>query len=224
MGSKPEGGRTAMPDLNTPRDLAVSRAALLPDDPGVSAALRLHRERNGLAGAMRSLMRRYAAEVRAFLRSRTSSRYSMEEVYSAFSEDVWKGLPQVRSEAPARSWIYVVARNALSRHVRSKRRFRDRYTFSGVDNAVAELRQSLVAREGQLAQLAPLLTSLNEADRLLLERRLIQARAWRDIALETARAAGDTSEAAVTRESARLRKRYQLLIESLRKQLGAPPE
>jgi len=170
---------------------------------------------------MRVLLSRYAAEVRSFLRSRTSSRYSMEEVYSAFSEDVWKGLPQLRSDGHVRSWIYVIARHALSRHVKLKRRWRNRHTFSGVDTAHADLRQSYATREGNQSQLAPLLSDLSEADRMLLERRLVQAMAWRDIALESARAAGNTSEAFVTRESARLRKRYQLLIEALRKQADA---
>lgn len=188
---------------------------------GASTALAMASERTGLAQAMRALMRRYATEVRAFLRSRTSSRYSMEEVYSAFSEDVWKGLPQLRSDGHVRSWVYVIARNALSRHVRRKRRWRNWHTFSGFETAQTEPRQSYATREGNLAQLAPLLCDLNDADRRLLEQRLVQAMPWRDIALESARAAGDTSDAFVTRESARLRKRYQLLIEALRKQADA---
>ena len=190
------------------------------DPGGRGAALSVQPARANLAQALRLLLGRYASEVRAFLRARTSSRHSMEEVYSAFSEDVWKGLPQVRSGRPARAWIYVVARNALSRHVRSKRRFRERYTFSGLETATAELRHSLVTREGQRAQLEPLLSALSADDRLLLERRHVQCLAWREIALESARAAGDTSESFVVRESARLRKRYQLLIESLRAQAG----
>lgn len=209
------------PQLDAARSSVTGRTAVPPRGSVAKAALALHPERAGLAHSMRLLMRRYAAEVRAFLRTRTSSRYSMEEVYSSFSEDVWKGLPQLRSDGHVRSWIYVIARNALSRHVRLKRRWRTRHTFSGVDSAQAELRQSYASREGNLAQLAPLLSDLNEADRLLLERRLVQSMAWRDIALESARAAGDMSESFVTRESARLRKRFQLLLEALRKQADA---
>lgn len=165
------------------------------------------------------LVRRYAAEIRAFFRSRTASRHSMEEVYSVFTEDVWKGLPQLRSDKHVRTWLYVVARNALSRHARFKRRWRLRYTFSGVESARTlpnELRQSYGTREGQLAKLTPLLSELSAPDRQLLEQRLEKALPWREIALQSARAAGDTSEAFVTRESARLRKRYQLLLDTLR--------
>lgn len=186
-----------------------------------NSAIVVHSEPTGLARSLHLLIRRYAAEVRAFLRSRTSSRHSMEEVYSAFSEDVVKGLPQLRSEKHMRTWLYVVARNALSRHARYKKRWRLRHTFSGLETAPAELRQSYGTREGNLAQLAPLLSELSEADRQLLDQRLAKSMAWRDIALASARAAGDTSEAFVTRESARLRKRYQLLLVTLRQRAGA---
>lgn len=169
-----------------------------------------------LTRSLHALIRRYAAEMRAFLRSRTASRQSMEEVYAVFTEDVWKGLPSVRSDKHMRSWLYVVARNALSRHVRFKRRWRLRHTFSGLDSLPAEVRQSYGTRQGNLAQLTPLLAELNAADRALLDQRLVKSLAWREIALESARAAGDTSEEFVTRESARLRKRYQLLLLSLR--------
>jgi RNA polymerase sigma-70 factor, ECF subfamily len=162
------------------------------------------------------LIRRYAAEMRAFLRSRTASRHSMEDVYAVFTEDVWKGLPQLRSEKHMRSWLYVVARNALSRHIRFKQRWRQRHTFSGLETLPAEARQSYGTRQGNLAQLAPLLAELNEPDRQLLDQRLIKALPWREIAMQSARAAGDASEESVTRESARLRKRYQLLLLSLR--------
>jgi len=181
-----------------------------------NSAIVVHREQASLARSLHLLIRRYAMEVRAFLRSRTGSRHSMEEVYSVFSEDVWKGLPQLRSEKYTRTWLYVVARNALSRHARYKKRWRLRHTFSGLESAPAELRQSYGTREGNLAQLTPLLSELNEADRQLLDQRLVKSLAWRDIALASGRTAGDTSEAYVTRESARLRKRYQLLLVTLR--------
>ena len=181
-----------------------------------NSAIVVQREHASLARSLHLLIRRYAAEVRAFLRSRTGSRHSMEDVYSAFSEDVWKGLPKLRSDKHLRTWLYVVARNALSRHARYKQRWRLRHTSSGLETAPAELRQSYGTREGNIAQLSPLLAELSEADRQLLDQRLVKSMAWRDIALASARAAGDTTEACVTRESARLRKRYQLLVLSLR--------
>jgi len=185
-----------------------------PVAPG--SAMVVQNEPPNLARSVHTLIRRYAAEMRSFLRSRTASRQSMEEVYAVFTEDVWKGLPQLRSEKHVRSWLYVVARNALSRHVRFKRRWRLRHTFSGLDSLPAEVRQSYGTRQGNIAQLTPLLAELSPADRELLDQRLVKALPWRDIALQSAHVAGDTSEAFLTRESARLRKRYQLLLLSLR--------
>jgi RNA polymerase sigma factor (sigma-70 family) len=187
-----------------------------PVAPG-SAIVAQH-EPSALARSLHLLIRRYAAEMRAFFRSRTASRQSMEEVYAVFTEDVWKGLPQLRSDKHVRSWLYVVARNALSRHVRFKRRWRLRHTGSGLDSLPAEVRQSYGTRQTNLAQLTPLLAELSPADRELLEQRLVKAMPWREIALQSARDTGttDTSEAFVTRESARLRKRYQLLLLSMR--------
>lgn len=179
------------------------------------SAIRVQHEPSNLTRSLHLLIRRYAAEMRSFLRSRTGSRQSMEEVYAVFTEDVWKGLPQLRSDKHMRSWLYVLARNALSRHVRFKRRWRLRHTFSGLDSLPAEARQSYGTRQGNLAQLTPLLADLGPADRELLEQRLIKALPWREIALQSA-PAGDSSEAFLTRESARLRKRYQLLLLSLR--------
>lgn len=186
------------------------------DQKAQGRAIVVQQEPPNLARTLQLLVRRYAAEMRAFLRSRTASRHSMEDVYSIFTEDVWKGLPQVRSDKHLRSWLYVVARNALSRHVRGKQRWRLRHTFSGLDAVPAELRKSMDVREKNLAKLNPLLSELSAADRRLLEQRLEKDLPWRDIALQSAREQGDISEAFVTRESARLRKRFQLLVETLR--------
>jgi RNA polymerase sigma-70 factor, ECF subfamily len=194
----------------------MTKEKQMTDQKAQGSAIVVQQEPTNLARTLQLLVRRYAAEMRSFLRSRTASRHSMEDVYSVFTEDVWKGLPQVRSDKHLRSWLYVVARNALSRHVRVKQRWRLRHTFSGLDTVPAELRQSYGTREKNLAKLNPLLSELSDADRRLLDQRLAKGLPWRDIALQAAREAGDPSEAFVTRESARLRKRYQLLLETLR--------
>jgi RNA polymerase sigma-70 factor, ECF subfamily len=164
----------------------------------------------------KSILSRYASEVRSFLRSRTTSRVSMEEVFSVFSEDLWKGLPGVRADGQVRSWIYVVARNALARHLRSKQRWRSRHVTAELDELQAE-RRSLVTQLGDLAELQPLLAAVPAVDRLLLEQRLVLSMPWRDIAL----ARGLRGEVEIAREAARLRKRFQLLLRSLRQRAVA---
>lgn len=189
------------------------RMALVPDAPGQPLQLASPPARAGFAARAGAIFQRYGREVRAFLSVRTSSRASMEEVYSAFSEDVWKGLPQLRAHGQLRGWLYVVARNALARHVRAKLRWRSRHVAAELDELQAEPRRSLATRLGERDRLEELLAQLEPEDRFLLEQRSLFAKPWRDIAALRCKQA-DARE--LERESARLRKRYQLLLQRLR--------
>lgn len=177
----------------------------------------VHCERASFVNATNLILDHYGPELRAFLSSRTNNRMSMEEVYSVVSEDVWKGLPRFRFQGQVRSWIYVLARNALSRHFKRRQRWRSRHVAAELDEYQAEERLSVAGQLDRSTELAPLLSELPEADRHLLECRLVHAMPWRDIALQ----AGKTSDAEITRESARLRKRYQILVQGLRERAAA---
>jgi DNA-directed RNA polymerase specialized sigma24 family protein len=201
---------------DTLRDVGGGRFALPPDPPSSDASTSLQCEHASFTDAMLQILRRYTAEVRAFLRARTNSRASMDEVFAVFSEDVWRGLPRLRVQGQLRSWIYVIARNALTRHVRFKQRWRSRYVFAEPDDLHVETRRSLSTQLGNHAQLELVLAALAESDRRLLEQRLVLSMPWRDIAIEQARLRGLTSDADIAKESARLRKRFQLLLQDLR--------
>jgi RNA polymerase sigma factor (sigma-70 family) len=202
-------------ELAQPRPEGEGRVALVPDAPSERAVLALHREPVSFAQHVGTILRRYGGEVRAFLGARTSSRASMDEVYSAFSEDVWKGLPQVRAQDHVRGWLYVVARNALARHLRSKLRWRSRHVTAELDELQVEARRSLATHLGQRDRLEEVLAQLDPEDRRLLELRSMLAMPWREIAAQRA----DAED--VERESARLRKRYQLLLQRLRDGLAS---
>jgi RNA polymerase sigma-70 factor, ECF subfamily len=207
----------------TPEPLAAahesgaSRQALLPSAPDKDAQIGVHCERASFAHATSLILDEYGSELRAFLSSRTSNRMSMEEVYSVFSEDVWRGLPNFRFEGRVRSWIYAVARNALARHRKRKQRWHSRHVAAEPDEYHAAERASLPTQLDHCAELQPLLSELPADDRQLLEQRLVRAMPWREIA----RSRGKTSEAELARESARLRKRYQLVVQSLRRRASA---
>jgi len=177
-------------------------------------------ERANFADATNLILHLYSDEVRGFLRARTHNRASMEEVYSVFSEDVWKGLPKTRFHGQVRGWVYALARNALARHARFKARWRSRHAAAEIDELGSELRQSFTPQRGDLSRCEPLLAGLSAADRSLLEQRLVQSMAWREIAIERAHEGGQRSDADLERESARLRKRFQLLVEELRKRVA----
>lgn len=189
------------------------RMALVPEAPAQPVQLALLPERAGFGERVGAILQDYGRELRAFLSLRTSSRASMEEVYSAFSEDVWKGLPQLRAEGQLRGWLYVVARNALARHLRAKLRWRSRHVSAELDELHVEARRSLATRLGERDRLEEVLAQLEPEDRFLLEQRSLFAKPWRDIA--ALRCSG-ADAAELERESARLRKRYQLLLQRLR--------
>jgi RNA polymerase sigma factor (sigma-70 family) len=204
--------RTSQPTLDPARDEGASRPALLPKAPDAEKQIGVVCERASFAHATSLILDQYGAELRAFLSSRTRNRMSMEEVYSVVSEDLWKGLPRFRFQGRVRSWIYVLARNALARHTKRRQRWHSRHVIAEPDDYQAHERHSLPTRMERSDELLPLLTELPPADRQLLEQRLVRAMPWRDIALER----GKTGEAEIDRESARLRKRYQTLVQNLR--------
>jgi len=186
--------------------------AIVPAAPACAQLARAQCESSDQASALGAIFSQYGAELRAFLRARTSSRNSMEEVYSSFSEDVWRGLPGLRAQRQVRAWLYVVARNALSRHLRRRLRWRDHHVAGEPDEVSFEPRSSHTGP--RFSTLAPLLSDVPEADRWLLEQRVLGAKAFGEIARLNTPA--DATEVEVARESARLRKRFQLLVRGLR--------
>ena len=202
----------------------AGRCALPPEAPAEEHEIRDYCEDANFSDATRVIFDQYGGEVRAFLNARTRTRASMEDVFSSFSEDVWKGLPSFRFQGKVRSWVYTVARNALFRHSKSRKRWGSRHVPSELDDMQTEVRRSITTQLGDVAWLEPVLSALELPDRRLLEQRLVLSMPWRDIAAEcAAERAGKCapSERDIERESARLRKRYQILLERLRGQLAA---
>ena len=206
---KPHETTVASSHSSTENPEDAGRMALIPSAPAAVTAPVIA-EGSAPENTVPEVLERYGSEVRAFLSSRTSSRASMEDVYSLFAEDLWKGLPQVRAQSQLRGWLYAVARNALARHLRSKLRWRSRHVSAELDELQAESRRSLPSRMGDRVQLEEVFAQLSDEDRRLLEQRSVLRMAWRDIA------AAHVREDDVERESARLRKRYQILVQKLR--------
>lgn len=211
----PDSGDLSSTESGT---MADARSSALVPAARFEAQLRAWCARGRFSSAAWSILRRYGVEIRSFLAGRTRSRASLDEVYAVFSEDVWKGLPKYRSSGQVRAWLFSIARHALARHVRRGRRWRSVHVpvdASDFETMPAPGRRSLPPGLSDRARLQRLLARLGDADRQLLEQRLLQALPWREIALEQI-AAPAASQAEIERISARLRKRYQLLVRSLR--------
>lgn len=176
-------------------------------------------ERGDYQTAAHRLLETHGSDIRAFLYARTRNRDLADEVFSVFSEDLCKGLPGFAFRGKARSWMFTIARHALARHMNSRSRWHAVHTpLQQEDDAVGHA--GVPRHEAALRQrLRQLIKVLPEQDRFLLRQRVALAKDWRAIARTQLADAIVEDAAALDRESARLRKRYQLLVGRLREAL-----
>jgi RNA polymerase sigma-70 factor (ECF subfamily) len=184
-------------------------------------------ELGDVAGAATQIVRSYGPEVYGFLRAALSSDADADEVFAETCERVWRGLSRFRWECSVRTWIYVVARNESSRYLRgARRRQARRASTSGLDDAIAVVRTRTRTelRSGNIQKLQALRDELPVEDRMLLILRVDRELSWEVIArtlLETDDDQVAPDDQTLRRESARLRKRFQLIRQRLSKRARA---
>jgi len=147
-----------------------------------------------------------------------------DEVFSTFSERLWRSLYGFEGRCSLRTWTYVLARHELGRYRRGIRRHEDgRVPISQLQEVLAEIKtqnRSTLARDRR-DTLSQLREELPIDDRTLLILRWDRQLSFDEIALAFAEDPENLSEIDRKRESARLRKRAQLikdrLIEKARK-------
>lgn len=181
-------------------------------------------ERGDIKGAAEVALRGYGAEIFGFLAATHRSEEDAEEVFSAFCEDVWRGLPKFGWECTFRTWAYTLARHASYRFRKGARRRGERempLPSGPLSAVVAEVRTETQTfmRTQTKDRFAELRDALPDEDRALLVLRVDKDLAWTDIARvmlgERGGEGAARDEAALKREAARLRKRFQLVKERL---------
>lgn len=130
------------------------------------------------------------------------------DVYSAWCEDVWKGLPNFRFEAPLRAWAFRVAWNASARFRRDPWRMRRQRLVTSVASRLAASTTRGGAPKPPDERLGRLRADLGSADHTLLILRLDRDMTWEEIAQVLSRPSQPLS-------AATLRKRYERLKERL---------
>ncbi len=160
----------------------------------------------------------YAAELFGFLVHLMGNEGDAGDVFSQTVEDMWAALPAFQFRCSMRTWLYVLGRHAGSRFRRSPWADRARRADgSDVQSlvALARTRTSPWLRTEIKTGFAAIRESLGEEDRAILALRVDRDLPWEDVALVTL---DDDApdQATITREMARLRKRFQLLKEELR--------
>jgi len=158
---------------------------------------------------------RYGAELFGFLVHVMGNEGDATEVFGELGESLWTALPAFEFRCSTRTWLYVLARHAAARFRRSP--WRRRAGESQLDDVIARVhsRTAPWLRTDVKDKFATLRDALPPEDRELLVLRVDRDLPWEDVA--RVMLGGEApSEAELRTESARLRKRYQLLKDDLR--------
>ena len=173
------------------------------------------------AGAATVALRGYGPEVYGFLVAFHRREEDAAEVFSLFSERLWRGLERFGWQSSFRTWAYSIARNSSFKYRRdAQRRARHHVPLpdgSSLDAVAAEVRtqtKSYLVTQKR-TRLEALRDSLPVEDRELLVLRVDKRLSWNDLAEVLRDDEAPLDAAATKREAARLRKRFQLVKERL---------
>jgi RNA polymerase sigma-70 factor (ECF subfamily) len=198
-----------------------------PGSPDAEAEIRARCRAGDLDGAASEALRLYGAEIFGFLIATHKSEADANDVFSMFSERLWKGLGGFEWSSSLRTWAYVVARNASHRFLRDRGRRNKREVALSTSAHFAEVATKLrtdtlnYLRTESKTAVQKLRDELPPDDRTLLILRVDRDLEWTEIARVFLSSSEDGApvpdESGIRRESARLRKRFQLVKDRLLK-------
>jgi RNA polymerase sigma-70 factor (ECF subfamily) len=169
-------------------------------------------DRGDHAGAATVVVREYGSQLLGYLCSVLRSEADASEVFSMFSEDLWRGLAGFRRECPLRVWCYRLAWHAAARFLRDPYRGRGRRLETNeLSRLVEEVRSSVFLGRDQARQatLDRLRAGLTPDERTLLVLRLDRGLAWAEVALVL------SEEHGAPVDEPALRKRFERLKDKL---------
>jgi RNA polymerase sigma-70 factor (ECF subfamily) len=188
------------------------------DHAAFDARLREALEAGNLSEGATKALEAYGEEIYSLLAALHRDHVEAGEVFSLFCEHLWKGLPGFAWRSSFRTWVYTIAWNASARF-RSKERSRREVLVSEAEfRRLAErVRTSTHSRQvrEQRDRLRELRESLPLEDQTILILRVERELDWRDL-VRVLHPGAELDDAALDREAARLRKRYQAIKERLR--------
>ena len=164
----------------------------------------------------------YGGEIMGLLLSMCRSEDHASEAFLVFSADVVAGVGTFSWQSPLRSWMYAVARNAMNRFYRNPHNQAGRHLrlddmlhlsqeVERVRTATLEYRKTEVKDA-----VRALRDQLDADDRMLLTLRVDRAMAWQDVARAFLPPDSDPSPQDLSREAAKLRKRFERAKDRLR--------
>lgn len=162
----------------------------------------------------------YGGEILAFLIARLRDRSRGEEVFSIFAEKLWVGLPGYEGRCSMRAWAYRIARNAANDYATALPNRAGRHVTLSRHPSLSQLVErvrsatAMHQRTETKDRVRQLRESLAPDDQLLLILRVDRGMAWRELA--AALSDGRLEGAALEREAARVRKRFERVKDQLR--------
>jgi RNA polymerase sigma-70 factor (ECF subfamily) len=175
-----------------------------------------------VAGAVTLAIRTYGPEIYGYLRAIHREPDEADDVFSRFAEALWRSLHDRELHCSHRTWAYAVARRTSLAYRRAARRRAAHFApwpeTTGLSEIAAAVRTqtALHLQTAKRSRFAELRASLPEEDQTLLMLRVDRKLPWNDLVevLAEEREAPLSPEA-IRKESARLRKRFQVLKEKL---------
>jgi len=164
----------------------------------------------------------YGDEVMGFLVARMRSPSDASEAFAIFAEQLWRGLPAFQWRSSLPGWIYMVARNAAARWLRSPHNRAERnLTMSRHAELSALVERLRSATQAHLRtevkdRMRELREKLPEDDQTLLILRVDRDLSWRELALVMHDGERPLPEAELDRAVARMRKRFERVKSRLR--------
>jgi RNA polymerase sigma-70 factor (ECF subfamily) len=174
--------------------------------------------RGDMDQATTSAIEGFGPELLGFIVALLRNEDEARDAFSQLCEDIWRGLPSFEFRSSFRTWAYALARHAVHRLRRTDQRYRKRVAVADSD-LVARLEQQVrtttlpYLRSQVKSRLTELRDSLPEEEQILLILRVDRNLGWNEIARVISSELGDDE---LTREAARLRKRFQLVKDKLR--------
>jgi RNA polymerase sigma-70 factor (ECF subfamily) len=201
---------------------AYLRIAVVDPTSEIEASIQAACARADFHAAASTALRAYGPEVLAFLQARLGSESSGEEVFSMFAEDAWRGLPAFAFRCTVRAWLYTVARNAANRFACAPHNRPDNNLSiserASLSKLIAHARSA--TEPHQLTDVKERMRSLRERldidDQTLLILHVDRGLSWRELALVMHDGGDRLEDEKLTREAARLRKRFERVKAELR--------
>ncbi|MCP4197031.1 MAG: sigma-70 family RNA polymerase sigma factor [Proteobacteria bacterium] len=176
-----------------------------------------------LKGTATLTLETYGPELMGFLAACHRRLAEAEEVFSRFSEDFWRGLPDFKWRCSMRTWVYTLARNADRRYRRYPHKSPGRHVAlkdaPEVIEAIEKIRTGTATylQTGFRNEVKDLRAQLTLEQQEILILRLDRGLSWRNIAFIMQDENESEDEAQLRRRTQTLRKRYDRIKEKLRR-------